>query len=106
MQMSSARRIRGSASSCRPVACSTVTKLFKQIATNGCWSPKEAFGDLKSPPYQWFGFVMPVGVLQQKRQNVQILRHGRMLLAEGRLVDRKCPPRQGLGFVMPVGFLQ
>ena len=50
--------------------------------------------------------LKPFGGLQQLRQIVQISRHGRVLLAEGSLVDLQRSPHQRLRLPEPVGVLQ
>ena len=62
--------------------------------------------DLQRPSHQGLGLAESVGVPKQRRQIVQVDRHGWVLLAEGGLVDLQRPSHQRFGFLESVGGLK
>ena len=101
--MSRDRRISGSASFRRLVACSRVAKLFKSLARAGCCprrrrprrSPAHAASAARLP--------RPGKCPVAAWPSCSNCRHRRVLLAEDGLVDLQRSPHQRLGFLAPVG---
>ena len=71
--MASARRISGSASASRLVACSNSARLLRRMATSGCSGPEALLVDGQRAAHQRLGLGQPVGGLQQLRQVVEAM---------------------------------
>ena len=70
--MASARRISGSASARRLVACSSCARLLRSLATLGCSGAEARLVDGQRPPHQRLGLGQAVGGLEQLRQVVEV----------------------------------
>ena len=104
--MASARRISGSASARRLVACSNPARLLRLVATFGMVRAQGSPRDGHRPAHQRLGLREAVGGLQQSGEVVEGAGHIRMVLAEAGFADGQRAAHKRLGLREPVGGLQ
>ena len=104
--MASARRISGSASASRFVACSNCARLLRSRGDVGVIGAEALLVDGQRAAHQRLGLGQPVRVLQQLRQVVEVAGDIGVIGPEALLVDGQRAAHQRLGLGQPVRGLE
>ena len=103
--MASARRISGSASPSRLVACSNRARLLRRDRDVRMVLAEACLVDGERAAHQRFRLAEPVGGLQQQGEVVEVARDVWMVLAKACLVDGERAAHQRFRLAEPIGRL-